>query len=191
MVPWVKAGHHFYFHYWQKFMSKGTPLTTQRLLLRPLTLADATFIVQLLNSPGWLQFIGDRNVHSEDDAKGYLLNGPLKSYADNGFGLWGVELKENRTPIGMCGLLKRDYLENPDIGFALLPDYTGKGYAYEAANATLDHAADALNIAAVSAIVQPGNAASVGLLHKLGMEQRGTITPPQGTAELLLYGTLL
>jgi len=167
----------------------STILTTQRLLLRPFTLADATFIVKLLNSPGWLQFIGDRNVHSEGDAKSYLLNGPLKSYADNGFGLRMVELKEPHTPIGMCGLLKRDYLQHPDIGFALLPEYTGKGYAYEAAKATLDHEAGALNIAAVSAIVQPNNAASVSLLYKLGMELRGTITPPQSTEELLLYGT--
>lgn len=170
-------------------MFKDTLLTTQRLLLRPLTLADATFIVQLLNSPGWLQFIGDRNVHSEDDAKAYLLNGPLKSYADNGFGLRMVELKEPHTPIGMCGLLKRDYLEHPDIGFALLPEYTSKGYAYEAAKATLDHAAAALNIISVLAIVQPNNTASVSLLHKLDMEQRGTITPPQSTEELLLFGT--
>lgn len=169
---------------------KNTFLTTQRLLLLPFTLADATFIVQLLNSPGWLQFIGDRNVHSEDEAKAYLLSGPLKSYADHGFGLWRVELKESRTPIGMCGLLQRDYLENPDIGFALLPDYTGKGYAFEAANATLDHAARALNITTVSAIVQPDNTASVGLLHKLGMELRGTFKPPQSTDELLLYGSV-
>src|SRR5688572_21540231 len=114
-------------------------LETQRLGLREFTRDDAVFIVELLNTPGWLQFIGDRNVKTKEQAIIYLENGPLKSYKENGFGSWMVELKEDKTPIGMCGILRRESLENPDIGFAFLPEYTGKGYAFEIASATLSY----------------------------------------------------
>ena len=97
-------------------------IESERLFLRPLTLEDDEFILQLLNTDGFIKYIGDRNVKTIEQAKNYLLNGPLKSYETNGFGLSLVELKTGRTPIGMCGLLKRDYLDHPDIGFAFLPD---------------------------------------------------------------------
>src|SRR6201986_3267525 len=112
-------------------------LETERLRVREFTLNDAAFIIELVNSPGWLKYIGDRNIKTDDKAKEYLQNGPLKSYAENGFGLSMVELKSDGTPVGMCGIIKRVALEHADIGFAFLPQYMGKGYAYEIASATL------------------------------------------------------
>jgi [ribosomal protein S5]-alanine N-acetyltransferase len=112
-------------------------MITERLLIRKLTFDDSSFIVKLLNSPGWLRYIGDRGVKTEEDAKVYLQNGPLLSYEENGFGLYLVGLLETGEPIGMCGILKRDSLVHPDLGYSLLPEFTGKGYAYEAANAVV------------------------------------------------------
>src|SRR5688572_29537117 len=112
-------------------------LETERLKLREFDLEDASFIVDFMNSKDWLQFIGDRNVPNEDAAITFLKSGPLKSYVKNGFGLWLVEAKDTGAAIGMCGILKRDSLPNPDIGFALLPAHVGRGYAREVAKATL------------------------------------------------------
>ena len=107
-------------------------LETERLLLTHLDPADAAFILELLNEPSWLRFIGDKNVHSLDDARRYIENGPMAMYAAKGFGLYRVALKETDTPIGICGLIKRDTLPEPDIGFAFLPRAWGAGYAREA-----------------------------------------------------------
>lgn len=111
-------------------------LTTDRLVLRQFSLSDTAFILELLNSPGWINFIGDRGIRTEKDAEEYLLNGPMKSYQKNGFGLAMIALKESGEGIGMCGLIKRESLADVDIGYALLPAYTGQGYAYEIAAAT-------------------------------------------------------
>lgn len=162
-------------------------LETKRLTLREFTLGDAKFIIQLLNSPGWIEFIGDRNVKTEEQAKDYLLNGPIKSYKENGFGLYLVEIKNDGTPIGMCGLLKRDKLENPDIGFAILPDFFRKGYAYEIAMATMDYAKDVLKIHCVMAITIPSNKATIKLLEKIGLKFIKTISFPNETEELKLF----
>jgi len=162
-------------------------LQTNRCNLRHFTLNDTAFIVRLLNSPGWLKFIGDRNVRTEEDATYYLLNGPLKSYRENGFGLYMVELKNYQTPIGMCGLLKREYLEHPDIGFAFLPEYTGAGYAFEAAQGILKHATENLDLQHLMAITLPHNHASIRLLEKLGMKFLRNITAPSNE-ELMLMG---
>ncbi len=142
-------------------------LETERLTLRKFNVNDALFIVELLNTPGWLQFIGDRNVKSVNDAQQYLITGPMSSYKENGFGLSLVQRKENGIPIGMCGLLKRETLEYPDIGFAFLPQYQDKGYAYEIAAATLEYAADILQIGHICAITLPENQKSIKLLKKL------------------------
>lgn len=160
-------------------------LKTDRLTIRKLALHDASFILELVNSPGWLRYIGDRNVHSIEDAKNYLMNGPLKSYQDNGFGLWKVELRDK--PIGMCGILKRPDLELPDLGFALLPAYHGMGYANEATAATLSYARDELQLTQVSAIVQPNNARSIALLKKNGFVRVGTFSFPGKEEVLELY----
>ena len=150
-------------------MNSEVILKTKRLVIRKFNLDDAAFIIQLMNSPGWLQFIGDRNMKTVDDAKNYLISGPLKSYEENGFGLWLVELISSKTPIGMCGLLKRETLEDIDIGYALLPEYVGQGYAFEMAEATLLYAKNQLNIKKVVAITDENNVNSIALLHKLGL----------------------
>ena len=112
-------------------------IQTDRLLLAPLTIEDAPFIFELLNTPEWLQYIGDRGIKSQEDAANYILTGPVRSYSQNGFGLLLVKLKDSNTPIGICGLINRPALDDVDIGFAFLSRYTGQGYAFEAANATL------------------------------------------------------
>lgn len=144
-------------------------LETGRLVLREFNLDDAPFILKLVNSPSWLEFIGDRNIHTIEDAKNYLISGPMDSYKKNGFGLSAVLLKDN-TLIGMCGLVNRETLDDIDIGFALLPEYFGKGYAYEIAAATMHHAEGVLNIDKVVAITDADNASSIKLLNKLGLQ---------------------
>ncbi|RWY49514.1 N-acetyltransferase [Mucilaginibacter gilvus] len=160
---------------------------TERLIIRQLTLGDTGFIIELLNSPGWLKFIGDRNVHNTDDALNYLTNGPLKSYAEHGFGLYLVATKTDDTPIGMCGILKRATLNNPDIGYALLPGFAGMGYAYEMANAVLKHAQHDLKLPVISAITLPGNTSSVKLLGKLGLHNKGLFVAEDSKETLLLF----
>jgi len=161
-------------------------LETERLTLRQFKNEDAGFIVELVNTPGWLEFIGDRNIHSEADAINYLQNGPIKSYRENGFGSSMVELKDG-TPIGMCGILKRDSLENPDIGFAFLSAYMGKGYAFEIANATLHHATHQWNLKTICAITDPKNKRSIQLLEKLGLCHIKMVPSATDEKELMLF----
>jgi RimJ/RimL family protein N-acetyltransferase len=162
-------------------------LDTDRLYLRELQLADAPFILELLNSPGWLQYIGDRHVRTIEEAENYLKNGPIKTYAEVGYGLSLVALKNNHKPIGMCGLLKRDYLEHPDIGFAFLPDVMGKGYALEIALALKQFAELHWQVQKLSAIVQTDNDRSIKLLKKLGLSFKEKIKPPITKKILDLY----
>ena len=147
----------------------GIVLTTERLILRWLTLDDAAFILELLNDPAWLRFIGDKGVHSQDDSRDYLRKGPLAMYERHGFGLYLVERKDGRVPIGMCGLIKRDSLEDVDIGFAYLPAYRTQGYAYEAAAAVLVHGRSDFGLQRIVAITSPDNTRSIALLERLGM----------------------
>jgi RimJ/RimL family protein N-acetyltransferase len=162
-------------------------ISTERLLLRQFEPADAAFILTLLNTPGWLQYIGDRNVRSLEAAARYISKGPMKSYQEHGFGLLLVVEREQGQPIGMCGLLKRDSLEFPDLGFAFLPEYTGKGYAFEAASAVLRDADETLRLSAIAAITAPENESSVKLLGKLGFVFKERTLPEEGTEELLLF----
>jgi RimJ/RimL family protein N-acetyltransferase len=162
-------------------------LETERLRLRQLNYGDTVFILNLLNSPGWLEFIGDRNVKTEEDAFRYLHDGPMKSYETSGFGLWLVELQIDETPVGMCGLLKRDYLDHPDIGYAFLPEFMGSGYAFEIASATLTYVTQTLNIPTILATVLPTNKKSIRLLEKIGLRFDKTIISPSDNTKLLLY----
>ena len=146
-----------------------TLLKTERLILREFTLDDAPFILTLLNEPSFLRFIGDKKVRTLEAARHYLLNGPMASYAHNGFGLNLVALSDSHTPIGMCGLLKREELPDPDIGFAFLPDFWSKGFAFESATAVMNDARERLKPNRVLAIVNPDNDASIKLLERLGM----------------------
>ena len=147
-----------------------TQLETERLLLRRLNVNDAAFILTLLNEPSFLRYIGDKKVRDLDGARQYILNGPVASYERNGFGLCLVELKESHTPIGICGLLKRDELLHPDIGFALLPDFWNKGFAFEAANAVLKDGRERLSLERILAITSLDNDASINLLERLGFK---------------------
>ena len=165
---------------------KKTILETSRLTLRAFDLDDAYFILALLNTPNWLQYIGDKKVHSVEDAKNYLKNGPLKSYEENGFGLWLVLLKSCQTPIGMCGLVNRVSLEHVDIGFALLPDYASLGYGFESAHATMNYAKEKLNLETIIGITDAHNIASIKLLNKIGLRFQKTFRLPEGN-NVLLY----
>ena len=162
-------------------------ITTNRLLLRQLELPDAAFILNLLNTSGWLQYIGDRKVSTIEAAEQYIRNGPLKSYREHGFGLLLVQEQERGVPIGMCGLLKRESLAFPDLGFAFLPEYMGKGYAFEAASAVLKDADEALQLNTIAAITVPDNGPSVKLLEKLSFVFKERTKSEDGTEDLLLF----
>ncbi|MGY4538506.1 ribosomal-protein-alanine N-acetyltransferase [Mucilaginibacter sp. UYNi724] len=158
--------------------------------LRRFTLNDAGFIFELLNTPTWKQFIGDRNINTQTDAVNYLLNGPTAIYAQHGFGPWMVELNEGGVPIGMCGLFKRDYLDRPDLGFAFMPGYEGRGLAYEACTASLAYINGHYPIDKLYATTTDTNLRSRRLLERCGFTLTGTVTPPGGEA-LLLYTLIL
>ncbi len=162
-------------------------LETERLLLRQLTFDDATFIIELLNDPSFIQNIGDRKVRTVEDAQAYVLNGPVASYAKNGFGLSLVILKAMGESIGMCGLIKRDALEDVDIGYAYLPRYWSKGYAVEAALAMKAYAKETVQLKRLVAIVDPANTGSIRVLEKLGMKFEKMVRLSQGDIELKLF----
>ena len=165
-------------------------LETERLRIRPLSVdsgRDAVFINRLLNEPSFLQNIGDRGVHSLEDARAYLLKGPIASYAANGFGLGGIELKENGATAGMCGLVKRATLEDVDLGYALLPEYCGQGYAVEAGAAVLADARARLGLPRVVAITDPRNEASIRVLERLGFRFEKRVRLTADDIELKLF----
>lgn len=145
-------------------------LKTERLKLVPLTLEDAPFVLELVNSPGWLQYIGDRNIRTIEAAEDYIKTGPWKSFDQFGFGLMKAVLPDSGTAIGMCGLLQRDFLDHPDIGFAFLPEFEGKGYAFEATKSILDHFTTELELPVILAMTHPGNERSQNLLSRLGFK---------------------
>jgi len=157
--------------------SREPVIETERLVLRRLDLDDTAFIFELVNDPDWLRHIGDKNVRSLDDARAYLVNGPIDMYAKHGFGLFAVERREDGALIGMCGLIKRDTLDDVDIGFAYLPAYRAQGYAREAAAATLAYARDVHGMNRVVAIVSPANHASARLLERVGLRYERAVRP--------------
>ena len=148
-------------------MDKPLAIETSRLKLRWLELTDADFIYQLVNDPQWLRFIGDKQVADLDGARRYIEDGPRAMYRRFGFGLNRVALKDSDTAVGICGLLQRDSLPQPDLGFAFLPGFRGQGYAREAADAILQHAYLILRQTRVAAIVNPDNHSSINLLNRL------------------------
>jgi RimJ/RimL family protein N-acetyltransferase len=168
-----------------------TILETERLILRQLTTDDAEFIFELLNDPSFIRNIGDRNIRTLDDACAYILNGPMKSYENNGFGLYLIVLKDTNESIGMCGLIRRDNLENVDIGYALLPRYWSKGYALEAARATKAYAKDVIGLDRIVAIVDPANEASIHVLEKLGLRYEKMVRLSADDIDLKLFGVEL
>ncbi len=162
-------------------------LQTERLRLRNLTLDDAPFILKLVNTPAWLKYIGDRGIKTLQEAKNYILAGPIHNYMTKGYGFQLVELKENQLPIGLCGLVKRDHLEHEDLGFAFLPEFEGKGYAFEAATATVQYANFTLNINRLLAITTKDNFRSIQLLKRLNFEDSGEVKFPNEQEPLFLF----
>ena len=162
-------------------------IQTARLRIRALTTADAPFILGLLNDPAFLRFIGDRGVRTTADAAGYIETGPIASHARHGFGLDAIEELGTEEPIGICGLLRREELDAPDLGFALLPPFRGCGLAYEAAAAVLADASSRLAIRRVLAIVQSDNAASIALLERLAFRFERLLRSVRADADLRLY----
>lgn len=158
-------------------------MMTKRLELSFLTEEDAPFILELLNSEGWIKYIGDRGVNTLGDAKEYVNSGPQKSYKQHGYGLMLITKKETDEKIGICGLLKRDYLDSPDIGFALLPQYQGKGLMKEACLNRLSWAKEK-NLTCIQAICDPKNERSIGLLGKLGFSFISKMVRDQETISL-------
>ena len=153
-------------------------LETTRLRLRRLTPDDAPFILGLLNDPLFLRFVGDKGIRTVEGARDYIVTGPMASYATHGFGLYHVSLKETGAPIGMCGLLKRETLEDVDVGFAYLPQFGGQGYATEAAIGTMQYGRTVLGLKRIVAITAPDNLASQNVLRKIGLHHERTIRLP-------------
>jgi RimJ/RimL family protein N-acetyltransferase len=162
-------------------------LETERLAIRQMSTDDAEFILHLLNEPSWLRFIGDRGVRSIEDARAYILDGPVEMYARLGFGLYVVELKDSRMPIGLCGLIKRDFLDDIDIGYGFLPQYWAKGYAYESASAVMGYATQTLGLKRIVAITSSDNHRSAGLLEKLGLKYERMVKYPDTDQEVRLF----
>ena len=158
----------------------GPIVETPRLLLRGMALSDSSFLLTLLNDPSWQENIGDRGVRSAADAEGYVRNTIWAQYQAYGYGLGVVQLRSTTLPIGICGLVKRDFLTAPDLGFALLPEYVGRGYACEAARGLMVHAEKNLGIGRLYAIVKRANHRSLRLLGRLGFHHEGPYLLPQG-----------
>lgn len=161
--------------------------STARLAIRRLTLEDAPFIRELVTEPGWMEHIGDRGVRTVADAERYLREGPLASYAAHGHGLYRVAIRSTGEPVGICGLLKRDGLYAPDLGYAILARHAGRGYATEAARETLVHARRDLGMTRVLAITTEANAASQRVLEKVGMRRVETRTLPGAEAPSAVF----
>lgn len=153
-------------------------LETERLSLREVELADARFMLELLNSPGFLENIGDRGVRDEDQARAYIEERVLGSYRDHGFGMWLAVQKADGAPVGLAGLVRREGLETPDVGYAFIQKVWGRGYAQEAAAAVLAHAQGPMGIPKLAAITTPENFASMAVLRKIGFTYQGMIQLP-------------
>ncbi|WP_442600797.1 GNAT family N-acetyltransferase [Paenibacillus sp. KN14-4R] len=166
-------------------------IETERLLMRQLTTEDAPFIFELLNEPSWIQFIGDKGIRTIEDARDYIVNGPMSMYARAGIGLYLTLLRENLVPIGLCGLIKRDSLEDVDIGYAFLPKFWGQGYAFESASGVLTYGRDVKGLNRIVAITSLDNDRSGNLLEKLGLQFEQIIPSTAGDEELKLYAIQL
>lgn len=168
-------------------MNRKVILETKRLILREFEESDSGFIFRLLNSPGWLRNIGSRGIQNEENAKEYINTKLRKAYAELGFGFYLAELKSNGESAGMCGLVKREGLDDVDVGFALLPEYEHQGYAFESASAMVEYAKNTLGMDSLSAITIPSNSSSIRLLEKIGLRFQKMIRIPNDSEELMLF----
>ncbi|WP_229708564.1 GNAT family N-acetyltransferase [Silvimonas iriomotensis] len=166
----------------------ATPLiSTERLTLRWLTLADAPFIFDLLTNPSWLQYIGDKGFKGVEDARNYIETGPIAMYQRCGHGLYLVERKTDGAPLGLCGLIKRDGLDDVDIGYGFMPQYWAQGYALESSLAVLDYGYQTLHLPRIVAITSDDNPASMRLLEKLGLRHTANVRLAAIDEDMLLY----
>lgn len=162
-------------------------IETERLRLRPVTVDDADLMLAIWNDPAFIRNVSDRGIRTVEQAREAIEGGAQKLFEDYGYGPYCMSLKSDGSMIGICGLFKRDNLEDPDIGFSVLPDYCGKGYAGEAAAAVVNFARNELGIAVLKAIVSPANAPSIGLIKKLGLTFDQMITMPGDDDAICLY----
>ncbi len=162
-------------------------LETQRLLIEEVTLHDASFFFNLMNSPNWLEHIGDRNINSLADAEKHIQDNILTSYVKNGFGFYKMSIKSNEEPIGAIGFFKREHLAFPDIGYAILPQYESKGYISEAAKAMMDYGKQKLELKTIFAFTTKKNLVSQKVLSKIGLHL--TETKMEDGEEILYYST--
>ncbi|WKN40823.1 GNAT family N-acetyltransferase [Tunicatimonas pelagia] len=162
-------------------------LETNRLVIKQATVDDTNFFYRLLNSANWLKHIGDRGIRSEEDAQSYIEDNFIDSYREHGYGLFKMMLKSSNVPIGVCGFVKRDYLESADIGFAILPECEGQGYTLEAAKALMHYGRTVLKLRPILAITTDTNSRSRALLTKIGLRETGTVKPNNSETEFLLY----
>jgi RimJ/RimL family protein N-acetyltransferase len=171
-------------------MPRSPVIETNRLSLFEFMSSDASFILQLVNTPKWISFIGDRGVKSVEDAMRYIEDRIVSSYRRFGFGLYLVKLNHSFVSVGMCGLVRREHLPDVDLGFAFLPEFEKSGYAAEAAAGVLDYARNSLMLKRIVAITMKENESSIRLLRKLGLQFEGMIAS-QGEGDLMLYGMAL
>jgi [ribosomal protein S5]-alanine N-acetyltransferase len=162
-------------------------IETERLRIRALTIIDAGFMMQLMNTPSWIKNIGNRNVNDPTTASNYIANNIINSYHINGFGLFLVVVKKDNQSAGICGIVKREGLTIPDLGFAMLPKYEGKGIATEASKAVVQYAKETLQLSQLAGITKPDNIASIRVLEKVGMEFKEKIQLPQDANMFSLY----
>lgn len=166
-------------------------LDTERLTLRKIELSDAPFFYKLLNCEGWLKYIGDRNIRTVSDAEKQIIEKYIPSYKTNGYGSYLVVDKVSKEPLGTCGMYKRENLDHPDIGFAFLPQFIGKGFAFEASLAILKNAEENLNLSKILAFTVPNNKASIKLLEKLGLNNTGDYFFEGNPEPLLLFEKII
>lgn len=164
-------------------------IETERLTLREMSEADAGVVLEILNDPGFIRFVGDRGVRTIEGAARYIDERFVESYKQNGFGLWLAETKDEGVPVGICGLVTRKELGVVEVGYAFLPPFRGKGYAFEAASAALRHARDVLGLPRLYAIVDPENAVSIRVLEKLGMKFERPVKLAPEESEVSLFST--
>jgi RimJ/RimL family protein N-acetyltransferase len=165
----------------------GWLMESVRLRLRPVTVDDAGLMLAVWNDPAFIENVSDRGIRTVDQAREAIESGAQKLFEDYGYGPYCMSLKSDGNLIGICGLFKRENMEDPDIGFGVLPDYCGRGYAGEAAAAVVDYARNTLGISVLTAIVSPTNAPSISLIKKLGMTFERMITMPGDDDAICLY----
>jgi RimJ/RimL family protein N-acetyltransferase len=168
-----------------------TILETERLVLRELVPDDAAFMLELLNDPAYILNIADRGVRDLEGARRYLEERWRASYAEHGFGLWVVEHRDTGACTGLCGLVRRDALDDVDIGYAFLPVFRGRGFAVESALGVKAHARDVVGLTRLVAIVSPGNGRSIRVLEQLGMQFECNLRLPGDASDVALYATAL